>query len=1166
MAFGREVAQAYIEVHGDMSPFRRDLARAEILTQNFGRKLRGLAGLNVLEDTFRFGIRFMQNIDRNAVKIANMATLVGTATAGITQFVGATAAISTDLAALGQIGILAPGFLTGFGIALGVSYAALKDMSTVLKDLGPAFQRLQNSISARFWEQAEQPIRNLVSSLMPTLTTQLNNTAEAMGSLFGELATSFKNEATPERVTVMFERLNKAIAISKAGIGPFVRAMVNLGEVGSKQFERFAHWVVDLSETFDDFVTRSINNGDMDRWIEEAIEGFKNVGRSIDGAIGIVNALDSAFRAAGGGGLAIFAEKLQGAAAIMQGEVFQTALTQAFIGARAAMDGLFTGIGLLGEAFVDLGPTFMAVGAQIGQILVLLGGYLRDFLMNDELQRGFITFMSDAQNALRELGPAIVPLAQSMGGLLDLMGEVLKSVASVASTILTEWGPILDQMSAKLSELVTPLQVALESLITTLTPVLQSFSDNVLNPVVDIIKNSILPAVEDIAKAVGPSLTVVFEELGSFLRDDLSPAFEIFRQDMEKAGGEGNTLAEDIRNTMTAVEDFLNIASSPRAIFEWLNSEPVQQFNRDVNNDLDSFWTNLAQNFYNGNQGLSEDITSGWDQFRRDAQSGVASFDDSVNQGLEDFWGGVGTTITNGWNGFWADFSTGWTTGVEGFKSFISTAPADIWNGFVQGLQQAGAGIVESVIAPFTDWVNSIRDFFGIHSPSTLFMGFGTDIVQGFINGIVSLVGGIGDAAQQMVQAFMAGFTGLGEYIGQQLASVGMFISQAWTNILATVNGFFAGFNAGWNGFWSGIGNIVSTVWNAVVSFVQGGISRAQALIAAGMGAISSTWSSIWNAVTSIANSVWANITSVVTSGVQRVQSFVQSGLSAISSIWSSVWSTVSSIASSTWNNITSFISSGISRASSVVSSGLNSIRSFFSSVWSSVTSLVSGAWAGITGAISGGVSSAVSLVSSMVSRVVSAVSGMAGQMIGAGRNAIQGFINGMAGMIGGVVSAAANIAGQAMAAVRRALNLGSPSKIMRQYGEWTGEGFAIGMENMDGLVARTAGAMAKAALGVFSDKSMYQTGADAAAALADGMKSNASQLDNLVADMTPAVTAKFEQMGSLAPTAQLSGGTTGGSRTVVFEEGAFQLVTPVRDPEIVVHQVMDEFANNSNF
>jgi phage-related protein len=1166
MAFGREVAEAYIEVHGDLSPFRRDLARAQILTQNFGRKLQGLAGLNVLEDTFRFGIRFMQNIDRNAVKIANMATLVGTVTAGITQFVGATAALSTDLVALGQIGILAPGFLTGFGIALGVSYAALKDMSVVLKDLGPAFQRLQNSISARFWEQAEQPIRNLVDSLMPTLNTQLTNTAEAMGSLFGELATSFKNEATPERVTVMFERLNKALTIAKAGIGPFVRAMVNLGEVGSKQFERFAHWVVELSEQFDAFVTKSIDNGNMDRWIEEAIEGFKNVGRAIDGAIGIVNALDSAFRAAGGGGLALFASNLQAAAAVMQGETFQTALTQAFVGARAAMDGLFTGIGLLGEAFVDLGPTFMAVGGQIGQILTILGAHLRDFLMNDELQRGFITFMSDAQVAIRNLGPAIEPLAQSMGSLLDLMGEVLKSVSEVATTLLVQWGPILDQMSGKLSELVTPLKTALESVITTLTPALQSFSDNVLGPVVDIIKNDVLPAIEGIAKAVGPSLTVVFEELGAFLRDDLAPIFRNLREDYQAAGEDGDELAVNLRNVMQAVEDFLNIASSPRAIFEWLNSEPVKQFDRDVNNNLGSFWENLRQNFFNGNRGLSEDITSGWESFRQSAQQGVASFDDSVNQGLEDFWGGVGTTITNGWNGFWADFTTGWNTGMAEFQNFITTAPADIWNGFVQGLQSAAAGIAASVIAPFTDWVNQIRTFFGIHSPSTLFMGFGADIVQGFINGVLSLIGGITTVATQMVQAFMTGFTGLGEFIGQALANVGTFASQAWNNILATVNGFFASFNAGWNGFWSTIGNIVSVVWNAVVTFVQGGISRIQGFITSGMAVIGNLWNSVWSNVSSFAGSVWNTISSLVSSGIQRVQSFVQSGLSTINSIWNSIWSSVSSFASSAWNQITSFVSSGMSRVSSLVSAGMNSIRSFFSSAWSAVTSLVSSAWAGITGAISGGVNSAVSLVSSMVSRIVGSIGSLAGQMVSAGRNAIQGFINGMSGMIGSVVNAAANIAGQAMAAVRKALNLGSPSKVMRQYGEWTGEGFAIGMDNMEGLVHRTAGAMAEAALSVFSDKSMYQTGADAAIALSNGLKDNTSALDNIVADMTPAMTAKFEAMGSLTPTASLSGPGVGGSKTVVFEEGAFQLVTPTKDPELVVYQVMDEFANNSNF
>lgn len=1189
MAFGREVAEAYINVHGDLSPFRRDLDAAEGLLQNFGRKLRGLAGINVLEDSFRFGIRFLQNIDRNAVKLAQMVTLIGTAVGGVLNLTGAIAAISTDLAGLAGIGFLAPGFLTGFAISLGVAIAAFKDMKEVLADLAPAFARLQDTISRRFWEQAAQPIRDMTNNLLPTLERQLGNTAEAIGGLFAELASSFQREASPERVSLMFDRLNSAINISREAIAPFVRAMVNLGEVGSKQFERLAEWVVDLSTRFDDFITRSINNGDMDRWIEEAIEGFKNVGRSIDGAIGIVNALDSAFRAAGGGGLAEFAARLQSASDIMNSERFQNALTDMFIGARAALDGFFSGLGRLGPAIESLGPTFIIAGQSIGATLDTLGAHLARVFMNPQMQQGFQDFVLSIETSMRNLGPAMDPLANSIGGLLTLMGQVLESVTTVGAAILIQWGPVFDEMSGKLATLVGPIRDTLLSVVNELTPLFQSLSDNVLGPVVTIIRDSVLPAVESIVQAVGPTLLVMFETVGAFLRDDLSPAFETFEQRMRAAGDQGPEFGAKVGDAIKIIEDFLNTASSPQDTYAFLNSDAVRQFNDDVNSGLETFWRDVQFNTKTGVDNLNTDVNTGlsnfWNDIRNGAQTGTTELNDAVNQGLEDLWNG---------------FMGGWNEGFATFNADVNRMAGEVWNGFVNGLVAAGGKIGADIIAGFTDWVNDVRSFFGIHSPSTLMMQMGTDIIQGFINGLQQMIGQIGAIAQQIVQGFIQGFTGMVEFLGQiwanisasfgafiggfgaswnsfwaglgpmvltALGNVGSFIAQVWANIMASAAGFFGGFAAAWNGFWGQVGAFAAQAWNNIVQVVSAGINNARNFLQSALSAIGSAWNTAWQNIGQFVSNAWNQIVQFVTSGIQRAQSIVSSVLSAISSVWTSIWSNVSSFASSVWNNIVSFIQSGISRAQGIVSSVLGAIQGAMSGAWNTMLSIVSSAWNSMVSAVSNGVNQVMSFVGSIPGRIMGVLGGLAGQLVSAGANAIQGFINGMASMIGGVVNAAANIAGQAMAAVANALNLGSPSKVFRQFGEWTGEGFAIGMDNMGNLIARTARTMAEAATDAFSSRSMYEQGRDAATALADGMKDNAQLLSDIVSDMTPNMTARFEALGTV-------GGITGvpnfavptGANNVVFENGAIQVVTPTQDPELVASKVIDEFANLSKF
>lgn len=76
------------------------------------------------------------------------------------------------------------------------------------------------------------------------------------------------------------------------------------------------------------------------------------------------------------------------------------------------------------------------------------------------------------------------------------------------------------------------------------------------------------------------------------------------------------------------------------------------------------------------------------------------------------------------------------------------------------------------------------------------------------------------------------------------------------------------------------------------------------------------------------------------------------------------------------------------------------------------------------------------------------------------GKNIIQGLINGIGNMVGKVKEAIGNIASTVTNGVKRALRIESPSKVMEEMGEYTGEGFAIGIGNSLNNVARQTQAM----------------------------------------------------------------------------------------------------------
>jgi phage-related protein len=160
---------------------------------------------------------------------------------------------------------------------------------------------------------------------------------------------------------------------------------------------------------------------------------------------------------------------------------------------------------------------------------------------------------------------------------------------------------------------------------------------------------------------------------------------------------------------------------------------------------------------------------------------------------------------------------------------------------------------------------------------------------------------------------------------------------------------------------------------------------------------------------------------------------------------------------SSMWSSIKSFFTSGWSNVTSGVSNAWNSIKSYFSSGFTNVTNNVINAWNGIKSYFSNGASSAKSTVSNMIENIKSFFHNLPSQFSSFGRDMIQGFINGVMGMAGTLASKVKNMIDNAVPApVKKLLGIASPSKLFKQYGAWTIEGFGIGAEGEQGALQKS--------------------------------------------------------------------------------------------------------------
>ena len=131
--------------------------------------------------------------------------------------------------------------------------------------------------------------------------------------------------------------------------------------------------------------------------------------------------------------------------------------------------------------------------------------------------------------------------------------------------------------------------------------------------------------------------------------------------------------------------------------------------------------------------------------------------------------------------GEWGSELLGWVTDnvrtwVEKFKS----AAGDIVDGFKQGIQDKWNGMLTWLGDRWNEIATRFKSFFGIASPSTLFAGFGSDMMAGLQNGLnsaasgpLSAVDSLASQVKAKVDSMVAGVQNSVGAINNSLNSIG---------------------------------------------------------------------------------------------------------------------------------------------------------------------------------------------------------------------------------------------------------------------------------------------------------------------------------------------------------------------------------------------------------
>ncbi|MGN0494086.1 MAG: hypothetical protein ACI4F7_10600, partial [Acutalibacteraceae bacterium] len=194
------------------------------------------------------------------------------------------------------------------------------------------------------------------------------------------------------------------------------------------------------------------------------------------------------------------------------------------------------------------------------------------------------------------------------------------------------------------------------------------------------------------------------------------------------------------------------------------------------------------------------------------------------------------------------------------FKSIGWDGIAGFFEGIGDALANVGNWLKENVVDPV---VNSVKQLFGIHSPSTVFEEIGDFVIQGLFNGI-------SDAWKSITEFFDSAISGLCD-----------FFETGWETITTGVSDA-----------WNGITKTVSETWDSISKTVSDGVES-----------FAKNWETGWNNITDFAKDTWDSISKTASDTWNSISKGVSDGVKGFAKNWETGWNNITKFAKDTWDN-----------------------------------------------------------------------------------------------------------------------------------------------------------------------------------------------------------------------------------------------------------------------
>lgn len=612
-----ELAQAYIKLFPNMDGFFKEASRklgkqtqtidVDADTKEASAQIDEAARdrdatIDVDADTTR-ARKQIDSLQKSADRAGGSAgglsrSLVGLATVGVTALIGPAAGAAQ---ALTGMAVATAAMVPAAGLAGGAILAGLvvpmKDLTTQLGSLGPAFASVGNSMSASFWSQAKAPIMDLVQTGIPALRSGMVGVSGAVGQTVGAISRSVQGALAGGGLSKILDAARASVDALRPGAAALSGALTSMGVAGAKYLPALSGAVGGVAQKIGDFLTNAVNSGQFDQWIQTGITLFGQLGHIAGDVFSIIKSVVGGLSSSAGG--------------------------------LSPLTGILDS---LTQAAQNMMPFWQALGQMSSTLGTTLGSVLGAALT--ALTPMFTTIANALTPIVQQLGPVLVSIIQQLTPLLTMVGQIIAALLPLVV-------PIVQVVGQLISALLPPLIAVIQAIMPALTQVVGAIAGvlTALMPLISLIGSILTPIIQ----ALLPVITITFNGAAMVISTVMNFISAIITAIMDAIQGNWSGAWGAISGFFVGIWNGIVAFFTP--ILNWLASF-IAGVITGIQTTWNNIWTSISNFFstiWDGVKGVASGVA---DWFNSTIVSRFNSIKDTIIQTFQNLRDGIG----NAWN------------------------------------------------------------------------------------------------------------------------------------------------------------------------------------------------------------------------------------------------------------------------------------------------------------------------------------------------------------------------------------------------------------------------------------------------------------------------------------------------------------------------------------